>query len=136
MPPDPVIAFFTSSEPYSSTASPASAAAAMTTPVARATAIALALFTFHATRSSATDIGTVLRDRRAHRLARSCGAASASGVSRLVIDGAGPHDHRLPIAPGDDREAEPRHAGVDPEHAGIEHLFVQSRVGGGAEQSP
>jgi hypothetical protein len=62
-----VIAFFTSSEPYSSTGTPASAAAAMTTPVALATAMALALFTFQATRSSASDPGRC--SRRAARTA-------------------------------------------------------------------
>ena len=60
---------------------------------------------------------------------------SASGVAAAGLDRAGPHDDGLALAPGHDREAEPCHAGVDPEHAGIEHLFVQSRVAGGAEQS-
>src|SRR4029079_4073286 len=81
--PEPVIAFFTSSEPYSSTGTPASAASAMTTPVALATAIALALFTFQATRSSARDSG------RCSAIVRRTASAmawrrSASGAARLV----------------------------------------------------
>ena len=128
------MAFFTSSEPYSSTGTPASAASAMTTPVALATAIALALFTFQATRSSARDAGPVLRDRSPDRDGDDVEALRL-GRRPAGLDRAGPHDDGLAVAAGHDRQAEPCHAGVDPEHAGIEHLFVQSRVAGGAEQS-
>ena len=82
-PPDPVMAFFTSSEPYSSTGTPASAAAAITTPVALATAIALALFTFQATRSIATDPGRA-RAMAARTAREMVCRRTASGVCRLV----------------------------------------------------
>src|SRR5262245_21371134 len=52
--PSPVTAIFTSSAPYSSTGSPAWAAARSATPLARATLIALTWFLFHAIRSIAT----------------------------------------------------------------------------------
>ena len=77
------MAFFTSSEPYSSTGTPASAASAMTTPVARATAIALALFTFQATRSSAREAGRCSAIVRRTAMAMMW-RRSASGVARLV----------------------------------------------------
>ena len=96
------------------------------------------LVPFQATRSSATRRRVrAPRSPCASRSRRWRGAAPPRPWLGWRADhGVGPDDHGLPIASRDDREAEPRHAGVDPEHAGIEHLFVQSRVGGGPGQSP
>jgi hypothetical protein len=37
--------------------------------------------------------------------------------------GVGYHEHGFPLGPGPRGEAERGHTRVDPEHAGIEHLF-------------
>ena len=124
--PRPVTALFTSVGLYSSTASPASAAATMTAPVARATVSALTWFRLKATRSTATLGGVMGRDRRAHRSRqrhrgdrpRACRRRSSRCRPRAAS--AAGRRERPP------RVRASRHAGVHPEHTGIEHLFVQS----------
>ena len=120
--PCPVTAIFTSSEPYSSTSRPASAAASRITPVALATIIALTWFLFQAIRSIATDAGRC--DAIASRPRRGARAGgSASGRSAAVRTVSANSEHGLAVVPGDGGEAERGHARVDAEHARIEHLF-------------
>jgi hypothetical protein len=45
------------------------------------------------------------------------------GKARRRPHGVGEQEHQLPVTPGDGGEAERGYTRVDPEHAGIEHLF-------------
>src|SRR5581483_393591 len=95
--PIPVTAILTSSGPYSSTGNPASEAASMITPVARATASALTWFRFHATRSTATEAGrcSAIAPATAAWIARSLAASSDPGAVRTVPA----HTRRAPPGP-------------------------------------